>query len=70
MAAAASWSRASTRRWRRSRACADLPRAGVRAAFEQRFTAERMARDYLALYRSLGAEGRGALFGGPITVAA
>jgi len=49
---------------------ADLPRAGVRAAFEQRFTAERMARDYLSLYRTLGAEGRGALFANPVGVAA
>jgi glycosyltransferase involved in cell wall biosynthesis len=30
-----------------------LDRAGVRAAFERRFTAERMARDYLAIYRGL-----------------
>ena len=29
-----------------------LPRAGVRRCFERRFTAERMARDYLAIYRS------------------
>ena len=51
-------------------ASATLPRAGVRAAFDERFTAERMARDYLSLYRSLGAERRGAMFGGPINVAA
>jgi glycosyltransferase involved in cell wall biosynthesis len=30
-----------------------LDRAGVRATFERRFTAERMARDYLAIYRGL-----------------
>ena len=30
-----------------------LDRAGVRRRFEERFTAERMARDYLALYRRL-----------------
>jgi len=32
---------------------ATLSRAGVRAAFENRFTAERMARDYLDIYASL-----------------
>jgi glycosyltransferase involved in cell wall biosynthesis len=31
-----------------------LDRARVRARFEQRFSAARMARDYLAVYRSLG----------------
>ena len=30
-----------------------LDRAEVRATFEERFTAERMARDYLAIYRGL-----------------
>lgn len=30
-----------------------LGRAGVRAAFERRFTVERMARDYVAIYRRL-----------------
>ena len=30
-----------------------LPRAEVRRCFERRFTAERMARDYLAIYRAL-----------------
>ena len=30
-----------------------LRRAEVRHCFERRFTAERMARDYLAIYRSL-----------------
>ena len=34
---------------------AQLDRAGVRASFEQRFSAERMTRDYLALYRRLTA---------------
>ena len=32
---------------------ANLDRAGVRACFEQRFTAERMTRDYLHVYQSL-----------------
>jgi glycosyltransferase involved in cell wall biosynthesis len=32
---------------------AALDRSGVRATFERRFTSERMARDYLALYRRL-----------------
>jgi glycosyltransferase involved in cell wall biosynthesis len=32
---------------------ADLPRAGCRAEFERRFTAERMARDYLTVYEEL-----------------
>jgi glycosyltransferase involved in cell wall biosynthesis len=32
---------------------ADLDRAKVRAAFERRFTAERMARDYVGIYRQL-----------------
>jgi glycosyltransferase involved in cell wall biosynthesis len=32
---------------------ATLPRAEVRRCFERRFTAERMARDYLAIYHSL-----------------
>ncbi len=35
-----------------SRVCA-LPRAGVRASFEQRFTAARMAKDYVAAYEEL-----------------
>jgi glycosyltransferase involved in cell wall biosynthesis len=30
-----------------------LNRAAVRATFERRFTVERMARDYLAIYRGL-----------------
>jgi glycosyltransferase involved in cell wall biosynthesis len=30
-----------------------MPRARVRASFEERFTAERMARDYVSLYRRL-----------------
>jgi glycosyltransferase involved in cell wall biosynthesis len=34
-------------------AAAALPRAEIRAAFEQRFTADRMARDYLRLYEAL-----------------
>jgi glycosyltransferase involved in cell wall biosynthesis len=35
-----------------------LSRAAVRRNFEQRFSAERMAEDYLALYRRLGARAR------------
>jgi len=31
-----------------------LDRRGVRARFEERFSAERMARDYLSVYRALG----------------
>jgi glycosyltransferase involved in cell wall biosynthesis len=31
-----------------------LDRARVRARFEERFSAQRMARDYLAVYRALG----------------
>ena len=31
----------------------ELPREGVRARFEARFTAERMARDYVALYEQM-----------------
>jgi glycosyltransferase involved in cell wall biosynthesis len=42
-------------------ACADFDRAGCRAAFERRFTARRMAADYVAVYRRLGAHGRPAL---------
>ncbi|MGE5477018.1 MAG: glycosyltransferase family 4 protein [Bacteroidales bacterium] len=42
-------------------ACAEFDRAGCRAAFERRFTASRMAADYVAVYRRLGAHGRPAL---------
>ncbi len=42
-------------------ACARLDRAGCRAAFERRFTARRMAADYVSVYRRLGAFGRPAL---------
>ena len=38
-----------------------LPRARVRAQFDARFTAERMAEDYLRLYRSIGASRRSSL---------
>ena len=38
-----------------------ISRAGVRARFEDRFTAQRMAADYLKLYRSIGAEKRPSL---------
>ena len=37
------------------RRIASLDRAKVRAEFERRFTAERMARDYLEIYRDLTA---------------
>jgi len=36
-----------------------LPRAGVRAAFERRFTADRMARDYVAVYERMIGRSRG-----------
>jgi glycosyltransferase involved in cell wall biosynthesis len=36
-----------------------LPRAGVRAAFERRFTTERMARDYVRVYERLLTRARG-----------
>jgi hypothetical protein len=42
----------------------NLDRIGVRAEFERRFTAERMARDYVGIYRQLLA-----LCGRPATVA-
>jgi glycosyltransferase involved in cell wall biosynthesis len=35
-----------------------ISRAGVRANFEERFTARRMAEDYLSIYRSLSAASR------------
>jgi glycosyltransferase involved in cell wall biosynthesis len=38
-----------------------LPRARVRQEFEARFTARRMAEDYLAVYRSLGVDRRSPL---------
>jgi glycosyltransferase involved in cell wall biosynthesis len=38
-----------------------LDRKRVRAEFDQRFTARRMAEDYLSVYRSLAAEDRGVL---------
>ena len=40
----------------------ELDRRGVRARFEQRFTAERMARDYLQFYESLLGRGRSSSF--------
>ena len=43
------------------RQVADLSRAEVRRRFERRFSAERMAEDYLALYRRLAARVRPAL---------
>jgi len=44
-----------------------LPRAGVRAAFEERFSVERMARDYIELYESMIANDSPASFN-PIMV--
>ncbi len=38
-----------------------LPRAAVRTRFEERFTARRMAKDYLTIYRSLAGEQRSVL---------
>ena len=46
-----------------------LPRAGVRAIFEQRFTVDRMARDYLRLYDSLAGHRAAFRFGDPMTMA-
>jgi glycosyltransferase involved in cell wall biosynthesis len=43
-------------------ASARIDRAGVRAAFEARFTDRRMARDYVALYERLARADRPALF--------
>ncbi|THD48191.1 MAG: glycosyltransferase family 4 protein [Bradyrhizobium sp.] len=43
------------------REAARLPRARIRARFEQRFTARRMANDYLDLYRRLAIGDRGRL---------
>jgi len=52
------------------RQAVSLPRDGVRAVFERRFTAERMARDYVRLYEALAQSPHGALFGDSLTVAA
>jgi glycosyltransferase involved in cell wall biosynthesis len=49
---------------------ASLPRAGVRAAFDERFTADRMARDYVRLYELLIRADKRAMFGKTLTVAA
>jgi len=52
-------------------ACAAVSRLGrlsrerVRARFDERFTARRMAKDYLAVYRSLAAEEHTGLIGDP-----
>jgi glycosyltransferase involved in cell wall biosynthesis len=48
------------------RRVATLDRGRCRAAFEQRFTSARMARDYLAVYRRLVAAGRQAPLGSPL----
>jgi glycosyltransferase involved in cell wall biosynthesis len=50
-------------------AAARMPRAGVRAAFDARFTARRMALDYVRLYEALGGSERTALFGKTMVVA-
>ena len=50
-------------------AAARMPRAGVRAAFEARFTARRMALDYLRLYETMTGTERTALFGKTMAVA-
>jgi len=42
-------------------ACASFDRRACRAAFERRFSASRMAADYVAVYRRLGVLGRPAL---------
>ncbi len=46
-----------------------MPRGGVRAAFEARFTARRMALDYLRLYEGLSGMEKTALFGKTMVVA-
>ena len=46
-----------------------MPRAGVRAAFDARFTARRMALDYVRLYEALTGTERTALFGKTLVVA-
>jgi len=50
-------------------AAGHLPRAGVRAAFEARFTADRMARDYVALYERLIGADKPAMFGKTLIMA-
>jgi glycosyltransferase involved in cell wall biosynthesis len=49
-------------------AVGSVPRAGVRAAFEARFTADRMARDYVALYERLIGADKPAMFGKALTL--
>jgi len=51
-------------------AAAALPRAQVRPAFEARFTAERMARDYVGLYERLIGADKPAMFARTLTAAA
>jgi glycosyltransferase involved in cell wall biosynthesis len=51
-------------------AVGSISRSGVRAAFEARFTADRMARDYVALYERLIAADKPAMFGKTLTAAA
>ncbi len=50
-------------------AAARIPRAGVRTAFEARFTARRMALDYIRLYEAMQGTERTALFGKTMVVA-
>ena len=51
-------------------AVGNISRAGVRAAFEHRFTADRMARDYVALYERLLGGDKPAMFQRTLTRAA
>jgi glycosyltransferase involved in cell wall biosynthesis len=51
-------------------AVGSVSRAGVRAAFEGRFTADRMARDYVALYERLIGADKPAMFGKTLTAVA
>jgi glycosyltransferase involved in cell wall biosynthesis len=46
-----------------------LDRRRIRSEFERRFTARRMARDYLNVYRRLGAKDRPAVIARPRPVA-
>ena len=50
-------------------AVAALPRAGIREAFERRFTADRMARDYVRLYEALAQRRPAFRFGESIRMA-
>ena len=52
-ASPASSSRTRSARWPLSTGCRRLDRGAIRKQFETRFTARRMALDYLDAYRSL-----------------